>query len=404
MDRTWFFRPKTGIIRKCLELSYKSLTDEKFRIESINSNDNLEIYFALWATATYNIYDSYSLIENLLCCQENIKTCSSLLLSHTESTYFKHSIASKNIKGDDLEILAWVITNFYVEGSVGYYYSWQNRETNFDLSNTPIDKDFNARKEQFESLKHTLEILNSKTKSFSGSVFPWTWIEISSHEILKCMMTLTAYDMNAQFIDVLMENCHLMSSDLRASLIVNFVNEPKTDRQREFLLECLSDKSVSNRETVLSLLRKLELTDVELDKITNLLSLKTSSIRQTVIKILLEQDDSNLENIASSLIKSSNSQKCLGGLEIVNLLKDNTDRQELCNKLILLIEDIDKSKKNTSQVQILIDNLLGKAKMITAKKMVLEYITLKTKFKFQNNLILKMILIAHQSLIKLFQT
>ncbi len=102
------------------------------------------------------------------------------------------------------------------------------------MSNTPIDKDFNARKEQFESLKHTLEILNSKTKSFSGSVFPWTWIEISSHEILKCMMTLTAYDMNAQFIDVLMENCHLMSSDLRASLIVNFVNEPKTDRQREF--------------------------------------------------------------------------------------------------------------------------------------------------------------------------
>ncbi len=110
-------------------------------------------------------------------------------------------------------------------------------------------------------------------------------------------------------------------------------------------MECLSDKSVSNRETVLSLLRKLELTDVELDKITNLLSLKTSSIRQTVIKILLEQDDSNLENIASSLIKSSNSQKCLGGLEIVNLLKDNTDRQELCNKLILLIEDIDKSKR-----------------------------------------------------------
>nr|SUY20822.1 Uncharacterised protein [Clostridioides difficile] len=136
----------------------------------------------------------------------------------------------------------------------------------------------------------------------------------------------------------------------------------RTDRQREFLLECLSDKSVSNRETVLSLLRKLELTDVELDKITNLLSLKTSSIRQTVIKILLEQDDSNLENIASSLIKSSNSQKCLGGLEIVNLLKDNTARQELYNKLVLLIEDTDKSKKNTSQVQILIDNLLGKAK------------------------------------------
>ncbi|EGT4232252.1 TPA: DUF4132 domain-containing protein [Clostridioides difficile] len=364
---TWtglgFSDQKPGIIRKCLELSYKSLTDEKFRIESINSNDNLEIYFALWATATYNIYDSYSLIENLLSCQEKYKKLVALyFLSHTESTYFKHSIASKNIKGDDLEILAWVITNFYVEGSVGYYYSWQNRETNFDLSNTPIDKDFDARKEQFESLKHTLEILNSKTKSFSGSVFPWTWIEISSHEILKCMMTLTAYDMNAQFIDVLMENCHLMSSDLRASLIVNFVNEPKTDRQREFLLECLSDKSVSNRETVLSLLRKLELTDVELDKITNLLSLKTSSIRQTVIKILLEQDDSNLENIASSLIKSSNSQKCLGGLEIVNLLKDNSDRQELYNKLILLIEDIDKSKKNTSQVQILIDNLLGKAK------------------------------------------
>ncbi|OJT87245.1 hypothetical protein BM533_11675, partial [Clostridioides difficile] len=69
-----------------------------------------------------------------------------------------------------------------------------------------------------------------------------------------------------------------------------------------------------------------------------------------------------MENIASSLIKSSNSQKCLGGLEIVNLLKDNTARQELYNKLVLLIEDTDKSKKNTSQVQILIDNLLGKAK------------------------------------------
>ncbi|NJB04854.1 hypothetical protein GSQ22_03175, partial [Clostridioides difficile] len=47
---TWtglgFSDQKPGIIRKCLELSYKSLTDEKFRIESINSNDNLEIYFA----------------------------------------------------------------------------------------------------------------------------------------------------------------------------------------------------------------------------------------------------------------------------------------------------------------------------------------------------------------------
>ncbi|NJB04853.1 hypothetical protein GSQ22_03170, partial [Clostridioides difficile] len=71
-----------------LELSYKSLTDEKFRIESINSNDNLEIYFALWATATYNIYDSYSLIENLLSCQEKYKKLVALyFLSHTESTY-----------------------------------------------------------------------------------------------------------------------------------------------------------------------------------------------------------------------------------------------------------------------------------------------------------------------------
>lgn len=364
---TWtglgFSDQKPGIIRKCLELSYKSLTDEEFRMKSINSNDNLEIYFALWATATYNIYDSYSLIEKLLSHDEKYKKLVALyFLSNTESTYFKHSVASKNIKGDDLEILAWVIRNFYVESSVGYYYNWQNKKVDFDLSDSPIDKDFDARKEQFENLKHTLELLNSKTKEFSGSVFPWSWVEISSHNILRCMMTLTAYDMNTQFMDVLMDNCHLMSSDLRASLIANFINEPKTDKQRSFLLECLSDKSVSNREIVLSLLKRLDLSDVELDKINNLLALKTSSIRQTVIKILLEQDDLKLENIASSLIKSSNSQKCLGGLEIVNLLKDNADRQELYNKLILLVESVDKSKKNTSQVQILIDNLLGKAK------------------------------------------
>ncbi|MDC9474667.1 hypothetical protein PSL68_17915, partial [Clostridioides difficile] len=47
-----------------------------------------------------------------------------------------------------------------------------------------------------ESLKHTLENLNSKTKSFSGSVFPWTWIEISSHEILKKSVELSLYYLN----------------------------------------------------------------------------------------------------------------------------------------------------------------------------------------------------------------
>lgn len=275
-------------------------------------------------------------------------------------------------------------------------------KVDFDLSNSPINKDFDARKEQFENLKHTLELLNSKTKEFSGSVFPWSWVEISSYSILRCMMTLTAYDMNTQFMDVLMDNYLLMSSDLRASFIANFINEPKTDKQRSFLLECLSDKSVSNREIVLSLLKELDLSDVELDRINNLLTLKTSSIRQTVIKILLEQDDSKLENIASSLIKSSNSQKCLGGLEIVNLLKDNTDRQELYNKLISLVESVDKSKKNTSQVQILIDNLLGKAKMIIVKKMDLGYTILKISFKFLNNLILNTIPLLHQNLIRLF--
>lgn len=365
---TWtglgFSDQKPTVIRKCLEQALRSLTDESYLREAENSNDSLVYYFALWAAANIDVDDAIVMIERVLNEGPRYKKMTALyFLSQLDQQHIKHHAVANHLTGatGDLEQLAWMVDCYYYDSYIGYGYNWEKSPHEFHLTHSPITEDRAIRREQFMALQHVLQQLKGASQAYEESVFPWVTVSLSADDIIKRMMTLNVYDRNEEMTDILIDYYDRMGSDLRFSFLVNVIGYAQTGKPRQFLMTALSDKSTAIREAALKIMHKLELADDELEKATALLKLKTGTIRQVAVQLLLKQADSRLQTAISTLISASNEQQRLAGLEIVNLLQQDGARLALFETTLSLVEQHHGSGRATSQEQVLIDKLLNKS-------------------------------------------
>ncbi|SCW82277.1 protein of unknown function [Paenibacillus tianmuensis] len=360
---TWtglaFTDQKPAVIRKCLELALRALTEESYREEAEHSEDTLVYYFSLWATATYDIGEATMRIQRVLKDGARYKKLSSLyFLAQLNQQDMQHRIASGHLPAavDDPEQMAWLMNSIYADYRVSYHYG----DGAVDLSNSPISEDLVERREQFNALLQSLRQLKG-TKTFKESVFPWAVATLDADELLRRMMTLAAYDRDAAMIEQLIDCSDRMNSSLRYSLLVNFIGAAASGKQREYLLQALNDKSTNNRKAAIKLLGQSELAAAELDKIVELMKLKTGTLRQACISLLMQQTDEELLRAADKLLSASNEQQRLAGLAIVESLQQDKQRQALYPQVRAHVQALHEKGRATAQEQVLIDKLLHAA-------------------------------------------
>ncbi|GFZ82870.1 hypothetical protein GCM10008018_30980 [Paenibacillus marchantiophytorum] len=361
---TWtglaFTDQKPAVIRKCLELALRALTDESYREEAEHNEDTLVYYFSLWATATYDIGEAKTRIQRVLRDGARYKKLASLyFLAQLNQPELQHRIASGHLPAavDDPEQMAWLMNSIYADYRIDYHYG----DEAVDLSNSPISEDLAERRVQFNALLQSLKQIN-ETKTFKESVFPWAVATLDADELLRRMMTLAAYDRDAAMIEQLIDCSDRMSSNLRYGLLVNLIGSAgSSGKHREYLLQALNDKSTNNREAAIKLLGQSALADAELDKIIALLKLKTGTLRQACITLLMQQTDEELLLAADKLLSSSNEQQRLAGLAIAEFLQHDAQRQALYPQVRAHVQSLHEKGLASAQEQVLIDKLLHAA-------------------------------------------
>ncbi|SMF83896.1 protein of unknown function [Paenibacillus uliginis N3/975] len=310
-----------------VEQAYTVLTDEQQRSAWLSSENANQVYLSLWASAVYEEDDLPERIQFLMENGERYqKVVAQYVLSNSQNDTVRFEIARRCLDESDLELLYLILSNYTFD----YEYDWQVggiQDRLLKINRTPALEDKDVRREEFENFKDILTRVPVREKSGQSGVLDFIQFHYQADLVLRKMMYLTAYDMDDAWITDLIRFSGQMSSDLRGDLISYYTDDSKSTVQRSFIFAALSDKSLPNRERALRQVKKLSLNDSERKQVEDMLKLKTGSLRQSAIDILLDQPEEELAISLERLLKAKGELQRLAGLELLTELKHDQNRE-----------------------------------------------------------------------------
>lgn len=316
------------VAKQCIDYVYQALTDTTAREQWLTSNDVNQLYISLWATAVYEENDVedkiYHLMEHGAHYQKIITMA---FLAESQNDGLKYDIAQKYLDETDRELQFYLIANLGYQFSYSIDYYSGNHAKTLELEKIEPLNDKNERARQFFRLKEILVGLPKKELTIQSSVFQDITVTLTTDMIAEKLLYLIAYDMDPNWIAQMIDLKDKIGPDVRHNLLTFYMKDRTNPTQRAFLFDSLSDKSMTNRETALAMLSRLDLTDAEVEKVEAILKLKTGTLRQKAIQVLLLLKEERLEKSIDRLLSSKQELPRLGALEMLTELKENPERQ-----------------------------------------------------------------------------
>lgn len=338
------------IIEKLAKLAHTYLTDDTARDTALASDDALELFVSLWATATQEMTDVLPLIQQL--CTEGQtyqKQVALYFLNQLDNETLKLTTAATLLNSEDPKLLP-IIHGIY---QPGHYYGYYDRERFFEQARSlNYLKDQATRDRDFAHLETTLLALPKAGYQLSQAPFDWCSYSVKPEDIYKKMLIITAYDCDAKKIQSLMAHAKLGSGDERGALVRYLLTDFTDAKQRAFLLASLKDRSMQVRIDALVHIKDLTLSDDEYALLIDLLSLKTPEIRKTIIEIILKTNAAQRTDLLKVLLSDKVENRRLAGLDILLALKkDQAIADDQISGLLAL------APKTTEKEQVLIQTL-----------------------------------------------
>ncbi|WP_226001444.1 DUF4132 domain-containing protein [Paenibacillus sp. BJ-4] len=339
------------VVRQLIEQAYEALTHSERRQEWLTSPNANEVYMSLWATAVHEERDLYGQVRQLM--EQGApyqKIVALYVLSNSENKDVRLGVAREYLDQTDPELQYWILKNY----TSHYFYEWVEGGTVADrivkVAHTPLLDSKEERHKDFERL-HALFVHMKKGESTDHSkVLDFVNVYHRSDAPIQKMLYLAGYDMDADWIGEIIALKDQISSNLRGELLNHFVEKPDDKVQRDFIFSCLSDKSMSIREFAVAKARKLILSEAEMQQMEALLKLKTGSLRQSVIGVLLSQPQEPLAGSLERLLKAKAELQRLGGLEILTKIYADPERAEQYERLRALADIIQQPTAKEEQL------------------------------------------------------
>ena len=340
----------------------------------LQSNDSIELYIALWAQGFYEVEDS-------------IDSCRKLIKDGTKNqrlvvSYYNHVLQRPKYSGkvanyvfetypEDVELCAAFLPTYMPNsgyavndalwGTGNRYYYYRNGERNYKFEPVSFklyfDNEEQARR-HFELLKQLKAVLPKKGQMFSPCIFPLYSVSIN-HAGLAANMALIAYMLQDQaLIDEACTMLTEMETHSRWEFLCLLTHNPKTEVQRQTLLQALGDKGSDTREEAFFLVSKLKLDRKDYAQIQTCLKYKAADIRNNVLSLLEKQDDEDLKDTIDELLANKKEEVRLGGLDLVVRLKKNEQRQSLyktCQSSLAKMENV------TEKEAVILQELIGES-------------------------------------------
>ena len=337
--------------KKELEIINKLIDNPKYANELLKSDDNVEVYLALWYKASQDVKFALEAIQELL---KVTKIHTKLLVAYNLDIFqdikYERTIAKDIIKEyskkDDNDFLK--IVACYWEHLSYNSYSNSSIKTNRGLFDT-IDE----AKEFFEILKKVFVLIDGKDKGFNPIIFPWVSRYIYKHNIASLLFTIAISYPELNLKNEVFTYFKAIEPYSRSAYLKSLFNKPENKDEELLVVKMLADTNVTNEAN--KIIRANNLASKYAKEIEDTLRLKTADIRKNAIGLILSLESSQLLETTENLLKDKNENKRLAGLDILTKVKDKPDfAKEKIEKIVATI------KEPTDPEKILIDALVGK--------------------------------------------
>lgn len=345
-------RPATA--EKCLRLAINYLEDEKARTAALTSSDAFEVYFSLWATSSIDITQANTLVVNLINSPEKYKQLLGLYFIHqTDSRRFTAQITKLFLDVRDEETLAWVCLNLGALSGNLYIYGQNKMLNKKPKPDKTLPQNTAEAETLFNKLSEIVKFIGKKKRSFDGSVFPWVNISLESTNPLNCMIRLARFYGSESLSLKLLDYIQFMDTAQRNQLYKYTLNPETNEAHRRAVREALKDKSISIKELAVDRLSDCLLDSEDISALASSLTSKSSSFRQSVLKVLKKQNPEILSPAIDALLQSKEDYHQQAGIELLSIIKEN--QPSIFEEKLPLIE---KLSDVSAQTQVLLDELM----------------------------------------------
>lgn len=352
------------VAAQLIEQAYEALVHGEGREAWQQESNANKLFISLWATAVIEENDlKNTIIEIMDHGQLYQKIVAQYVLANSQNRELRLSVAGRYLEAGDSELMHWVVTNY--DAMYMYNWSFENGENQRSVYvwPLPVFEDKNVRRQDFDRFKQMLDAIPQGGASGPSHVLEYVHYRIVADDVVKKMLYLAAYDMDPEWIGEVIAIKGRLSPELRGELLSHFVQDPENEVQRQFVFESLSDKSISNRESALAKAKLLTLTVEEMKQMEALMKLKTGSLRQKVIHVLLLQPLDQLTISLTRLLQAKSELQRLGALELLTEISADPERSEQQEQLQPLAQIIETP---TAKEQKLLDKLTEQGSRYTA--------------------------------------
>ena len=337
--------------KKELEIINKLIDNPKYANELLKSDDNVEVYLALWYKASQDVKFALEAVQELL---KVSKLHTKLLVAYNLEIFqdikYQRTVAKDIIKEysekDDNDFLK--IVACYWEHLSYNAYTNTSIKTNRGLFDTTDEA-----KEFFEILKKVFVLIDGKDKGFNPIIFPWVSRYIYKHNIASLLFTIATSYPELNLKNEVFTYFKAIEPYSRGAYLKSLFNKPENEDEELLVVKMLADASVTNEAN--KIIRANNLASKYAKEIEDALRLKTADVRKNAISLILSLESSKLLETTENLVKDKNGNKRLAGLDILTKVKDKPDfAKEKIEKILASI------KEPTDPEKILIDGLVGK--------------------------------------------
>ncbi|MGO4548573.1 DUF4132 domain-containing protein [Paenibacillus sp. 2TAB23] len=343
------------VARQNIDYAAQCLTDPAALREGLASHDVNMLFMSLWATAVLEEKQLYEQISLIMAREEPFRQIvAQYMLVQSQNEDIRFLIAQDWLGEPHKEVQYWVLQNYTFDYSFEWESDSQGAYRRLVFRRSVLLEDKTVRERQYEQFKAMLASVAAADSEERSKVFPWVSYSFTADMVVRKLLYLAAYDMDREWIADIIAIKDKLSSDMRGELLRFFISDPSDSAQRAFLLASLADKSMSNREIAIHKASELALSEDELAAVASLLKLKTGTLRQAAIGLLLKQAPNQLTAVLELLLQSRNELQRLAALELLTEMKEEPRLAELSSAMK---DEVDLMEEPTEKERLLIAKL-----------------------------------------------
>lgn len=329
----------------------KRLTEEPEYVDlALKSEDNLELFFALWRKGAQDIDIAIKVMEEILRTdRRGSKLLISYYLQFVQGRGKVSHIVCEVLEQypQDMEVLACYHDLLFGQENWYYFRTMVENYEREDCSIRDYFKDEAEAEEIFNIYTNFAYEMREKSREFSPCIFPWHRISISKESLVEAMILIGVMlkKENSSFV---IPYFKYVQPYVRCQILEILFQTPQNEEEERFILSMMSDRSFVG-ESARKIAEKNGFVSHYAEEIEEFLRFKSSAVRNDIISILYSQEDVRLKASVERLISSSDEQKRLAALDIALRSKEDGRLREgwLGEKLKMI-------RKPTSGEKILI--------------------------------------------------